>query len=47
LAFTDPKKPREVGTTSRLEFETGDDLLVISFKLPNGDRYEWIWRRLD
>ena len=41
------ENPREVGTTSRLNFEQGDDLLVISFTLPNGDIYHWTWRRLD
>lgn len=38
--------PKEVGTESRLGFEQKDDLLVIFFTLPNGDRYDWIWRRL-
>jgi hypothetical protein len=38
--------PREVGTVSRLGFEQQDDLLVIFFTLPNGDRYDWLWRRL-
>ncbi len=41
------ENPREVGTTSRLNFEQEDDLLVISFTLPNGDIYHWTWRRLD
>ena len=41
------ENPREVGTTSRLEFETREDLLVIFFTLPNGDRYDWTWRRID
>jgi hypothetical protein len=41
------ENPREVGTTSRLNFAQRDDLLVISFTLPNGDTYEWAWRRLD
>ena len=41
------ENPREVGTTSRLEFEKSGDLLVILFTLPNGDLYEWAWRRLD
>jgi hypothetical protein len=41
------ENPREVGTTSNLKFEWRDDLLVIYFTLPNGDRYDWIWRRID
>jgi hypothetical protein len=41
------ENPREVGTTSNLNFEWRDDLLVIYFTLPNGDRYDWIWRKLD
>ncbi len=41
------ENPREVGTISHLDFEKRDDLLVISFSLPNGDRYEWVWRRLN
>lgn len=41
------ENPREVGTISRLNFEWRDALLVIYFTLPNGDRYDWIWRRLD
>ncbi|HAK54154.1 MAG: lipocalin-like domain-containing protein [Vicinamibacterales bacterium] len=38
--------PAQVETTSRLAFERRDDLLVISFGLPNGDRYEWVWRKI-
>lgn len=40
--------PKEVGTTSRLHFEMRGDgaQLVIHFTLPNGNRYEWVWRRL-
>jgi hypothetical protein len=38
--------PTQVETTSRLAFERRDDLLVISFGLPNGDRYEWVWRKI-
>jgi hypothetical protein len=41
------ENPREVGTTSHLKFERRDDLLIISFTLPNGDRYEWIWRQIN
>jgi hypothetical protein len=41
------ENPREVGTTTRLEFSLRDDLLVLSFSLRNGDVYEWIWRRLN
>lgn len=41
------ENPREVGTTSRLQYEKRDDLLVISFALPNGDLYEWIWQRIN
>lgn len=40
------ENPQEVGTVTRLEFEERGDLLVIFFILPNGDRYDWIWRRL-
>ncbi len=41
------ENPSEVGTTSRLKFEQRDNSLVLSFTLPNGDLYEWIWRRID
>lgn len=41
------ENPREVGTTSNLKFEWREDLLVIYFTLPNGDRYDWVWRKLD
>ncbi|MGI9260685.1 MAG: hypothetical protein ACR2QR_01545 [Woeseiaceae bacterium] len=41
------ENPREVGTVSRLNFEWRDSLLVIYFTLPNGDRYDWVWRRLE
>ena len=41
------ENPREVGTTSNLKFEWRDDLLVIYFTLPNGDRYDWVWRLID
>jgi hypothetical protein len=40
------ENPKEVGTVSRLNYEMRDDLLVISFTLPNNDKYEWIWRRI-
>jgi len=40
------ENPREVGTVSRLNFEWRDELLVIWFTLPNGDRYDWVWRRI-
>ena len=38
--------PGETGTVSRLAYELLDDLLVIRFTLPNGDVYDWVWRRL-
>jgi len=41
------ENPREVGTESRLRFEWRNALLVIYFTLPNGDRYDWVWRRLN
>jgi hypothetical protein len=40
------ENPKEVGTVSRLHFEWRDDLLVIWFALPNGDRYDWVWKKL-
>ncbi len=40
------ENPREVGTVSKLNYEWRDELLVIWFTLPNGDRYDWVWRRL-
>jgi len=40
------ENPKEVGTVSRLNYELRDDLLVISFNLRNGDKYEWVWKRL-
>ena len=40
------ENPQEVGTVSRLGFEKKDDLLVIFFTLPNGDRYDWVWREV-
>jgi hypothetical protein len=40
------ENPKEVGTVSRLGFEEKGDLLVIYFSLPNGDRYDWVWRRI-
>ena len=40
------ENPREVGTVSKLGYEWRDELLVIYFTLPNGDRYDWVWRRL-
>ena len=39
--------PKVVGSESRLGYELRGDLLVLSFTLPNGDRYEWTWRRVD
>jgi hypothetical protein len=40
------ENPREVGTVSTLGYEFRGELLVIFFTLPNGDRYDWVWRRL-
>jgi len=40
------ENPKEVGTVSRLAFEKTETQLVLSFTLPNGDRYDWMWRRL-
>ena len=40
------ENPREVGTVSKLGYEWREGLLVIFFTLPNGDRYDWVWRRL-
>jgi len=40
------ENPQEVGTVSRLGFEDKGAQLIIFFTLPNGDRYEWVWRRL-
>jgi len=39
------ENPREVGTVSNLNYEWRDDLLVIYFTLPNGDRYDWVWKK--
>lgn len=41
------ENPREVGTVSNLGYEWRDGLLVIFFTLPNGDRYDWTWRRIE
>ena len=38
--------PREVGTVSRLHYKLEGEQLTIWFTLPNGDRYDWIWRRV-
>ncbi len=38
------ENPREVGTVSKLRYEWRENLLVIYFTLPNGDRYDWVWR---
>jgi hypothetical protein len=40
------ENPKEVGTVSKLKFEWRDELLVIYFTLPNGDRYDWVWRKV-
>lgn len=39
--------PKEVGTVSRLNYELDGDRLTIFFTLPNGDRYNWVWRRIE
>ncbi len=38
--------PKEVGTISRLKYEVRGNQLVIKFQLPNGNQYEWVWRKL-
>lgn len=40
------ENPREVATVATLNYEWRGDLLVIWFKLPNGDRYDWVWKRI-
>lgn len=40
------ENPNEVGTESHLGYEWRDNLLVIYFTLANGDRYDWVWRKL-
>ena len=40
------ENPQEVGTVSRLGFAEKGEFLVIFFRLPNGDRYDWVWKRL-
>ena len=37
--------PKEVGTTTTLDYRIEGEMLVLSFTLPNGDRYDWVWRR--
>lgn len=37
--------PREVGTRTTLAWKAEDEHLILSFTLPNGDRYDWTWRR--
>ena len=41
------ENPREVGTTVLLGVEWRDDLLILQFSLPNGDAYDWVWRKVD
>jgi hypothetical protein len=41
------ENPREVDTVSTLGYEFRDDRLVIYFTLPNGDRYDWVWQRIN
>jgi hypothetical protein len=41
------ENPKEVGTVSRLKYTQENDQLVISFTLPNGDRYDWVWQKTD
>lgn len=41
------ENPAEVGSLSSLHYEWRNELLVIYFTLPNGDRYDWVWRKLD
>ncbi len=40
------ENPREVGTTVLLGVEWRDELLVLQFSLPNGDAYDWVWRKI-
>lgn len=37
--------PREVGTEVELGWKREGEQLVLSFTLPNGDRYDWRWRQ--
>jgi len=39
--------PSEVGSDTRLGYERRNNLLVLYFTLPNGDRYDWIWRKIN
>lgn len=39
--------PKEVGTTVNLAYRIEDERLILSFELPNGDRYDWVWRPIE
>ena len=40
------ENPKEIGTITKLKFTQKEDQLILYFTLSNGDRYDWIWKKI-
>ena len=40
------ENPKEIGTITKLKFTQKEDQLILYFALSNGDRYDWVWKKI-
>ena len=40
------ENPKEIGTITKLKFTQKEDQLILYFTLSNGDRYDWVWKKI-
>ena len=40
------ENPKEIDTITKLKFIQKEDQLILYFTLSNGDRYDWVWKKM-
>jgi len=40
------ENPKEIDTITKLKFIRKEDQLILYFTLSNGDRYDWVWKKM-
>ena len=40
------ENPKEIGTITKLKFTQKEDQLILYFTLSNGERYDWVWKKI-